>query len=71
MGDANTHNNSNLPVLVAGGAFKHGRYHAIDRTKESPSTPLFGDLFITFMRQMGIQRDRFANASRDMNQFLL
>ncbi len=71
MGDANTHNNSNLPVLVAGGAFRHGRYHAIDRTKESTSTPLFGDLFITFMRQMGIQRDRFANASRNMNEFLL
>lgn len=71
MGNANTHNNSNLPVLVAGGAFKHGRYHAIDRKQESSSTPLFGDLFVTFMQQMGIQRDRFANASRNMNEFLL
>jgi len=71
MGDANTHNNSNLPVLVAGGAFKHGRYHAIDRKQESSPTPLFGDLFITFMQQMGIERNRFANASRNMNEFLL
>ena len=71
MGDANTHNNSNLPVLVAGAAFKHGRYHAIDRSRESSDTPLFGDLFITFMQQMGIQHDRFANASRNMNEFLL
>lgn len=71
MGDANAHNNSNLPVLVAGGAFKHGQYHAIDRTTESSHTPLFGDLFVTFMQQVGIQRDRFANASRNMNEFLL
>lgn len=71
MGDANTHNNSNLPVLVAGGPFKHGSYHAIDRTKQSQNTPLFGDLFISFMQQMGIERDRFANASRNMNEFLL
>lgn len=70
MGDANTHNNSNLPVLVAGGAFKHGQYHAIDRTKESSHTPLFGDLFITFMQQMGIERERFANATGNMNEFL-
>ena len=71
MGDANTHNNSNLPVLVAGGQFQHGQYHAIDRTKDSSSTPLFGDLFVTIMQQMGIGRERFANASRNMNEFLL
>lgn len=71
MGDANTHNNSNLPVLIAGGDFKHGRYHAINREQESPNTPLFGDLFVTFMQQMGIECNRFANASGNMNEFLL
>ncbi len=71
MGDANTHNNSNLPVLVAGGSFKHGQHHAIDRTEEASHTPLLGDLFMTFMQQMGIERERFANASGNMNEFLL
>ena len=71
MGDANTHNNSNLPVLVAGGAFKHGHYHKVDREKDSANTPLFGDLFITFMQQLGIHRERFANASHNMNEILL
>jgi len=71
MGDANTHNNSNLPVLVAGGGFQHGRYHAIDREKRTSSTHLFGDLFISFLQQMGIEREQFANASRNMNEFLL
>ena len=71
MGDANTHNNSNLPVLVAGGSLKHGQHHKIDRDKETSATPLLGDLFITFLQHLGINQDRFANASRNMNEFLL
>lgn len=71
MGDANTHNNSNLPVLVAGGGLRHGHYHSVNRTRESSSTPLLGDLFVTLMQRMGMERDRFANASRNMNEYLL
>ena len=71
MGDANTHNNSNLPVLIAGGGLRHGRYHAVGTTQKSSNTPLFGDLFVTLMQQMGIEHDRFANASRNMNDYLL
>ena len=71
MGDANTHNNSRLPILLAGGPFKHGRYHAIDRDHETNSTPLLGDLFLTIMQSMGLEQDRFAMAKRNMNEFLL
>ena len=71
MGDANTHNNGNLPALVAGGGFRHGQFHSIDRNRKGPQTPLLGDLFITFMQQMGIQRHQFANASRNLNELLL
>ena len=45
MGDANTHNNSRLPVLLAGGGYQHGAHHSIDRDKETNATPLLGDLF--------------------------
>ena len=31
LGDANVHNNTNLPILLAGGGFKHGRHLAFDR----------------------------------------
>ena len=71
MGDANTHNNSNLPILVAGGPFKHGVHHAIDRGNETSTTPLLGDLFITLMQSMGVEVDRFAGAKRNMNDYLL
>ena len=31
MGDANTHDNTNLPILLAGGGFKHGQHLAFKR----------------------------------------
>ena len=33
--------------------------------------PLLGDLFLTLMQSMGVERDRFAAARRNMNEFLL
>ncbi len=30
MGSANSHSNVNLPVLLAGGGFKHGQHLAFD-----------------------------------------
>ena len=71
MGDANTHNNSRLPVLLAGGEFRHGAHHSIDRNKETGATPLLGDLFLTIMESMGVEQERFAKASRNMNDYLL
>ena len=71
MGDANTHNNSRLPVLLAGGGFKHGEHHIIDREKETSATPLLGDLFLTILEAMGIEEERFVKAKRNMNDFLL
>jgi hypothetical protein len=70
MGNANTHDNSNLPVLLAGGGFQHGRYHAIDRANESTTTPLFGDLFLSVMQGMGMSVDRFVKARRNLNEYL-
>jgi len=71
MGNANTHNNSRLPVLLAGGGYRHGSHHAIDRDRETNVTPLLGDLFLTIMESMGIEQKRFAKASRNMHDYLL
>jgi hypothetical protein len=70
MGDANIHSNRNLPTLVAGGGFKHGAHHAFDPKSNASSTPILGDLFISIMQQLGLEEDRFANASANMNQYL-
>ncbi|MDG1891182.1 MAG: DUF1552 domain-containing protein [Verrucomicrobiota bacterium] len=65
MGDSSRHANANLPTLVAGGGFNHGRHVAIDREKEA--RPLLGDLYLTLMQQLGVESDRFSNASRNLN----
>jgi hypothetical protein len=71
MGNANTHNNSNLPILLAGGSYKHGAFHAIDRKNASAIAPLLGDLYLTIMQSMGLEIDSFAKARRNMNEYLV
>ena len=33
MGNANAHTNNNLPVLIAGGGFRHGQHLVFDRQR--------------------------------------
>ena len=69
LGNANTHSTSNVPVLVAGGGFKHGTHHAIERDKSS--SPVLGQLFVTFMQQLGMKVNSFANAKGNMNEYFM
>lgn len=69
MGDASRHSNANLPVFLAGGGLKHGQHLAFDR--DTSDSPLLGDLYLTMLQQMGVEADRFSNASRNMNQYLV
>lgn len=71
MGDANTHNNSRLPIVLAGGPFRHGAHHRIERDNTGKDTHLLGDLFLTLMQSMGVEEDRFVKAKRNMNEVLL
>jgi len=65
MGDASRHSNANLPILVAGGGFKHGQHLAIDA--KAKDAPLLGDLYITLKQRLGLESDTFSNASRNLN----
>jgi len=69
MGDSNTHDNSNLPTLIAGGDFSHGNHWAIDRT--SSKSRLLGDLMLTLMQRMGMGIEAFAGARHNMNECLV
>ncbi len=69
MGDASRHSNANLPTLVAGGGFKHGSHVVVD--PKHAGAPLLGDLYVTLMQRLGIETDRFSNASKTMNEVLL
>ncbi len=69
MGDSNTHDNSNLPTLIAGGDFSHGHHWAIDRNSSNPR--LLGGLMLTLMQRMGMELESFAGARHTMNECLV
>jgi hypothetical protein len=56
MGSANSHSNVNLPVLLAGGGFKHGQHLAFDQQNNYPLT----NLFVSMLQRLGIGTDEFS-----------
>ena len=59
MGDANTHNNANLPVLLAGGGFRHGQHLAFDKTNNTP----LANLYVSMLQRLGIAADKFSSGT--------
>jgi hypothetical protein len=62
MGNANSHANTNLPVLLAGGGFRHAGHLAFDRRRNYP----LPNLFVSMLQRMGIEADRFATSTGTM-----
>lgn len=59
LGNANAHDPRNLPVFLAGGGFKHGRYVAHDHDDNTP----LGNLFVRMLQNMNLEVDSFATAT--------
>ena len=59
LGNASAHDWRNLPILVAGGGFKHTGYAA---HKEDDNTPLC-NLFVTLEQRLGIETDAFGSST--------
>ena len=59
LGDASGHGTSNLPILLAGGGFKHGRHIAGDPKNNTP----LGKLFVSMLQRFGVQTDTFGSGS--------
>ena len=62
LGDANAHSTTNLPMLLAGGGFKHGRHLAFDPKKNYP----LPNLFVSALRRMGIDAASFGPSTGTM-----
>jgi len=59
MGNASAHSCDNLPILLAGGGFKHAGHVAFDRKDNKP----LSNLFVRMLRQTGIEADRFGSST--------
>ena len=65
LGNASAHQTANLPLILAGGGFKHGRHIAIDKEKQ-----VFSNLFVSLAQRMGVETDKFGFSTGvlDINQ---
>ena len=58
MGNANSHTNNDLPVILAGGGFRHGELKQLpsDARKRIPLC----NLFVSMLQQFGVETDSFS-----------
>ncbi len=59
MGDSNTHDNTNLPILLAGGGFRHGQHLAFQSDHNQPLC----NLFVSMLQRLGMEVDQFGSSS--------
>jgi hypothetical protein len=62
LGNGSNHDNRNMPVLLAGGGFRHGQHLAFDRGNNYP----LPNLFVSLMQRCGLEQDRFASSTGTM-----
>ena len=59
LGNASAHNNSNLPIIAAGGRFQHGKHLAFDPTRPPPLC----NLMVSYLQHLGLDVDQFSSGT--------
>src|SRR5581483_7528102 len=59
LGNASSHSTRNLPVLLAGGGFRHGQHLAFDPSNPPP----LSNLYVTMLQRLGVGRDAFGSST--------
>lgn len=59
LSNANSHDTTNLPILLAGGGFRHGQHLVFDRKNNTP----LANLYVSMLQQYGLEIDRFASST--------
>ena len=62
MNSANSHTTTNLPIIFAGGGFRHGQHLVFDSEHNYP----LPNLFVSVLQRQGIEKDRFASSTGTM-----
>jgi Protein of unknown function (DUF1552) len=64
LGNAARHDTTNLPILLAGGGFHHGRHLAFDDQNNKP----LSNLFVTMLQRLGVETDRFSSSTGNLSE---
>lgn len=59
LADASKHSVKNLPVLLAGGGFRHGQHLGFDVQNNTPLC----NLFVSMLQRLGVEADKFASST--------
>ncbi len=59
LGNSSNHDTKNMPVLFAGGGFRHGQHLAFDRANNEPLC----NLYVSMLQRLGLEEDRFASST--------
>lgn len=59
LGNASSHDWHNLPIILAGGGYRHGSYVKHD---EKNNTPL-ANLFVSLLQRMGVETEAFGSST--------
>lgn len=59
MGNASSHDTHNLPILLAGGGFRHGQHIAHRGESNQP----LANLYVTMLQRFGMETDHFGSST--------
>ncbi len=58
LGNSSSHDTRNLPIVLAGGGFKHGQHLAFDATNNTPLC----NLYVQMLQRLGVDTSAFGSA---------
>ena len=59
LGSANSHSNQNLPLVLAGGGYRHPGHLTFDEKRNEP----LANLFVTMLQRLGVETDAFSSST--------
>jgi hypothetical protein len=59
LGDGSSHSVKNLPVLLAGGGFRHGKHLHFDPQNPPPLC----NLYVSMLQRLGVEADKFSTGT--------
>lgn len=63
LGNASSHDSRNMPIVLAGGGFKHGQHLAFDQENNYP----LPKLYVSILQRLGLEIDTFADCTGTMD----
>lgn len=64
LGNGSAHSCDNLPIILAGGGFKHAGHVAFNRTDNKP----LSNLFVRMGQQLGLEMERFGSSTGALSE---